>query len=275
MDAGKAVRMGKLWKHERAVLIPYDHASYSGPIPGIEDLRRLTSRIARTAVDGILMMPGTLPLIAEEVGALGVMVRLDGGFTKYATSVTDYQEMISVQDAVRLGADAGIIFTMVGIPQEAISLQRLGNTAADARLWGLPLASEVLPPSLLNNHFGVDMFPKHRKASDTAQDTTNVTRIAVEHGADIVKTRYGGDVDQFRLTVTSCGGKVLVAGGPKVANGDEGLLRLAADCVQAGAHGIIFGRNVWQHPRMEKMIAALCAIVHEEETVPRAMKLMR
>jgi DhnA family fructose-bisphosphate aldolase class Ia len=66
-----------------------------------------------------------------------------------------------------------------------------------------------------------------------------------------------------------------VAGGPLLGEGDEALLRLAADCVKADAHGIIFGRNVWQHPKMEKMIAALCAIVHEDESVRSALKLLR
>jgi DhnA family fructose-bisphosphate aldolase class Ia len=56
---------------------------------------------------------------------------------------------------------------------------------------------------------------------------------------------------------------------------DEHLLQLAYDCVQAEADGIIFGRNVWQHPRMEKIIAALCAIVHDDETVAQAKKLLR
>ena len=68
---------------------------------------------------------------------------------------------------------------------------------------------------------------------------------------------------------------VIVAGGPKLGTTEESVLRLAHDSVRAGAAGIIFGRNVWQHPKMEKLINAICAIVHEEESVESARKLMR
>jgi DhnA family fructose-bisphosphate aldolase class Ia len=45
--------------------------------------------------------------------------------------------------------------------------------------------------------------------------------------------------------------------------------------VAAGAHGVIIGRNVWQHPKMEQMIAAMCAIVHDGSTVESALTLLR
>ena len=81
--------------------------------------------------------------------------------------------------------------------------------------------------------------------------------------------------ESFRRAVKSAHARVIVAGGPLSSGSDEAVLELAADCVNAGADGIVFGRNVWQHPRMEKMLAALCAIVHEDETVARARKLLR
>ena len=72
---------------------------------------------------------------------------------------------------------------------------------------------------------------------------------------------------------------MIVAGGPKLSgphgNTDAALLQLAHDCMRAGAAGIIFGRNVWQHPKMERLINAICAIVHEEESVQSAQKLLR
>ena len=100
-------------------------------------------------------------------------------------------------------------------------------------------------------------------------------RIGAEVGADVIKTRFTGDIDEFREIVRSAGARVIVAGGPLLGKGDEALLRLAADCVKADADGIIFGRNVWQHPKMEKLIAALCAIVHDGESARSALKLLR
>ena len=275
MVTGKEVRLQKLWKHRRAVIVPFDHGGFSGPQPGIEDLVRLTERVARTNADGILVSGGMIPHIASVVGALGIIARLDGGFTKFATGVTDYQQMMTVQDAAAMGADAGIVFTLIGTPVEAQSLHRLGMNAGEATKAGLPLVAEVIPPSLLNNHFGMQIFPKAPKNANVSEEIAQTVRIGAEAGADIIKTRYSGDADNFRRAVKSAHARVIVAGGPLSSGSDEAVLELAADCIGAGADGIVFGRNVWQHPRMEKMLAALCAIVHEDESVARARKLLR
>ncbi len=276
MHPGKAVRLQKFWKRKRSVLIPFDHGMYSGPLPGTEDTLRLTERIAATEADGILITPGVLKQIAPVVGDLGVLVRIDGGFTKYTTEQRDFEELCPVEDALRLGADAVIVFTFVDTAAEAVSLKRLGRTAADADRWGVPVMAEILPRSLLNNHFGTEIFTrKEATPPDLFEETRTAVRIGAEAGADIVKTRMTGDPEQFREIIRSAGAKVIVAGGPLLGRGDEALLRLAADCVKAGADGIIFGRNVWQHPNMEKLIAALCAVVHDEESVSKAITLMR
>jgi DhnA family fructose-bisphosphate aldolase class Ia len=215
------------------------------------------------------------------VGDLGIVLRLDGGFTKYARRPADYGTMYSVPDAVRLGADAAIVFTLVGTPDEGESLKRLGNTAAEADAWGLPLVAEILAPSVLNNHFGREIFDPPSPEADLVAETLDAARLGAEAGADIIKTRFTGDPKVFRTIVKRCGVPVLVAGGPPLEkrgtkrNLEESILQLAADSLQGGAAGIIFGRNIWLHPRMEKLIGALCAIVHEDESVHNAMKLLR
>ena len=273
--SGRTIRLKRIWKHHRAVIIPYDHGAYSGVVPGLEDPLRLTERIAGTNADAVLVTPGVLRIIAPALGGLGVVLRIDGAHTAYATAPTDFLSMLSPEDALRLGADAVILFTFIGIPDEPASLQRLGRTAADAELWGIPLIAEVLAPGYLNNHFGTNLFPRSKRNADMVEETRNVSRIAVETGAEFIKTRYTGDIPGFRSVVETCGAPVIVAGGPKINGTDESLLQLAHDCVSAGAAGIIFGRNVWQHPKMERLINAICAVVHEEESVKSAQKLMR
>ncbi len=273
--AGSAIRLRRIWKHERAVIIPYDHGSYSGVVPGLEDPRRLTERIAGTKADAVLVTGGILKIVAPALGPLGVVLRIDGGHTAYATAPTDYQPIVSPRDALRCGADAVIVFTFVGIPDESSSIRRLGSTVVEAGEWGVPLIAEVLAPGYLNNHFGSDVFPRPKRGADLVAQTRNVCRIAVETGADLIKTRYTGDVESFRTVVETCGAPVIVAGGPKLEGSDESILDLARDCVRAGARGIIFGRNVWQHPKMERLINAICAIVHDGESVASARKILR
>jgi DhnA family fructose-bisphosphate aldolase class Ia len=275
LHSGRSIRLQRIWKHPRAVIIPYDHGSYSGVVPGLEDPLRLTERIATSNADAVLVTPGVLRMIAPALGGLGVVLRIDGGPTAYATAPSDFRSMLAPDDALRLGADAVIVFTFIGIPDEASSLQRLGRTAADADLWGIPLIAEVLAPGYLNNHFGSTVFPRGKRNADMVEETRNVSRIAVETGAEFIKTRYTGDVPGFRSVVETCGAPVIVAGGPKLSGSDASLLQLASDCVRSGAAGVIFGRNVWQHPNMERLINAICAIVHEGESVQSAQKILR
>jgi fructose-bisphosphate aldolase, class I len=275
MHIGKQIRINRLWKHKRSLIIPFDHGIYSGREKGLEDPRRLAEKIARTKADGILVSPGVLKQIAEVIGDLGIILRIDGGLTKYSVEAGDYRILYSVEDAVVLGADSVIVMTFVGTPFEPVSLERLGEIAAEGDRLGVPVTAEVLPPSLLQNHFGRDMHAVQRKGESTAEEIAHVTRIGVEHGADIIKTRFEGSVKSFRNAVTSCGVPVIVAGGPRTDDSDESLLRLAHNSVSAGAAGIVFGRNVWQHPNMDRMIDALSAVVHDDESVDKALLLLR
>jgi DhnA family fructose-bisphosphate aldolase class Ia len=274
MHTGKQIRMNRLWKHKRSLIIPFDHGIYSGREKGLEDPRKLAERIAKTGVDGILISPGILKQVASVIGDLGVMLRIDGGLTKYSMQADDYRTIYSVRDALKLGSDAVIVMTFVGTPYEHVSLQRLGETAADGDRFGVPVVAEVLPPALLENHFGRDMRAVPRLGETIAEEIAHVTRIGMEHGADIIKTRFEGSVSSFRETVKSCGVPVIVAGGPRTDNSDESLLRLAHNAILAGAAGIVFGRNVWQHPKLERMVKALAVIVHEEESVEKALRLL-
>jgi class I fructose-bisphosphate aldolase len=73
--------------------------------------------------------------------------------------------------------------------------------------------------------------------------------------------------------VNACPVPVVVAGGAPM-NNDLDVLRLAEDSVRAGAAGLSFGRNVFQHKRPEAISKALTAIVHEGATTEQAAKLL-
>ena len=276
MNTGKELRLRRIWKQGRAVIIPFDHGQYGGTAAGLDDPVKLAETIASTNADAVLVTPALLEKIAGSLGDLGVILRLDGAFTKYTPIAGDYQPICSPQQAVRLGADAGIVFTFVGTEFDSASLQRLGATSEEASTWGLPLVAEILPPGLLNNHFEREVFRIVGQTGTIEEQTTAAARIGAEHGADIIKTRYSGSVDAFRKTVAGCTARVVVAGGPPGTDTSvEGLLAFASDCVKADAAGIVFGRSVWQKPNMKSVIDALCAVVHGNEPVSSALKLVR
>jgi fructose-bisphosphate aldolase, class I len=184
----------------------------------------------------------------------------------------------TVEDAVRLGADAVGYTVYVGSPaQDRDFLQFLEVRRAAERL-GMPVVVWAYPR-------GEAVAKKGGKESLYAVDYA--ARVALELGADVVKLNYPvaseKDADSpppynslhlspneaFRKVVESAGrALVLVSGGEKV--GDEDLLGKARSSMDAGATGIIFGRNMWQRPRAEalRLTRELHAIFREYAQAP-------
>ena len=96
-----------------------------------------------------------------------------------------------------------------------------------------------------------------------------LARIGAEGGADMVKTVYTGDIDSFRNVVKSCPVPIVIAGGPK-ATSDSEIMQLCYDAMEAGAKGITFGRNIFQHKYPFKIIKLLTEIVISGKTPEEA-----
>jgi DhnA family fructose-bisphosphate aldolase class Ia len=92
-----------------------------------------------------------------------------------------------------------------------------------------------------------------------------LVRQAIELGADIIKADPCDDVSQYHRVIQMAAGKpVLVRGGGKVS--DEEILKRTHELMAQGAMGIVYGRNVIQHPNPAGMTRALMAVVHDGAT---------
>jgi DhnA family fructose-bisphosphate aldolase class Ia len=101
--------------------------------------------------------------------------------------------------------------------------------------------------------------------------TAAAARLAFEHGADIVKAYYTGNVAAFRQVVAGCPVPLLIAGGLKMDT-TVVALQIVHDAVRPGAAGVVFGRNIWQSGHTAGMIAALKHIIHHNGSVSEAMQ---
>ncbi len=269
MPVGKTIRLRRLLRKGRALVVPLDHGMVAGPLPGIEDPVALIKLIALSDADAVLLTPGILEQVAAELGHLAVILRIDG-----CTSVQGegpMRQFTSVAHAAQLGADAVIVNATVGGPQESVELRKLGRVAEEARHWGMPVVAEMLSAGMLANH--LDFTGKGTAAlpANVADDIALASRIGAELGADIIKTRYSGEEESFRRIVASTGRPVMVAGGPMRDSSLRSLLEMADHSLSAGAEGVIFGRNVWQHPHPDAVLAALAAMVHDAASVTDAL----
>jgi DhnA family fructose-bisphosphate aldolase class Ia len=101
-----------------------------------------------------------------------------------------------------------------------------------------------------------------------------LVRQAIELGADVIKADPTDDVADFpRVIAVAAGMPVLVRGGGKASEHD--ILARTHALMQTGARGIVYGRNVIQHPRPTAMTRAFMAIVHEGAGVDAALAILR
>ena len=101
-----------------------------------------------------------------------------------------------------------------------------------------------------------------------------LVRQAVELGADIIKADPTDNPADYPKVIETAGDiPVLVRGGGRVS--DEEILKRTAAVMKTGARGIVYGRNVVQHPKPAAMVKALMAVVHDGATAESATKLLK
>jgi fructose-bisphosphate aldolase, class I len=92
-------------------------------------------------------------------------------------------------------------------------------------------------------------------------------RVAAELGADAIKTAYTGHSETMRQVVDGCPVPVLVLGGVRSSNPDV-VLDATRDALDAGAKGVVYGRNVWQADDPVLMCNLLREVIHRPLAVP-------
>ena len=110
----------------RAVIVAFDHGLIDGPIPGLERPGETLRRIVAGGADAVLTSYGVATRFAEELAPVGLIVRLDGGGTKLGT-VGPGAQFYTVEDALRIGADAVVVSAFPGTPQERETLRTLAQ----------------------------------------------------------------------------------------------------------------------------------------------------
>jgi len=167
-----------------------------------------------------------------------------------------------VEDAVRLGADAVIcyMFTCHKDPRlEVKSVEIAAAVASEARRWGVPV---VVEPMVARNG---DLSPFDSEA------IASNTRMAVEIGADVIKTDWSGHARSFeRVVAAAARTPILIAGGER-RGADEDTLHTIAAILEAGAQGVLFGRAFFKSASPLRLMKAARDLIHGELTLNEAI----
>jgi class I fructose-bisphosphate aldolase len=270
LNAGKRARLHRLLfghglGNGTALFLPYDQGLEHGPRdffanPAASD----PSYILKLAVEGGFNGIDTQIGIAEKLfwdfaGEVPLILKLNGKTDIPSDARALSPVHATVEDAVRLGADAVGYTLYVGTPEQVTDFEQYRTVRADAQRLGMPLIVWAYPR-------GEAIEAKGGRDSFYAVDYA--ARVASELGADVVKVNFPhpdkiADVPEvYRASFSAQAAidavvrsanntLVLVSGGSR--QGDEAMLEKATRSMDAGATGLIFGRNVWQRPHEESL----------------------
>ncbi len=263
LSTGKRARLHRILhqhglRNGTAIFLPYDQGLEHGPRdffanPLASDPKYIVKLAVEGGFNGIALQIG----LAEKfywdyAGEVPLVLKLNG-----KTDIPPDDNALSpvnatVEDAVRLGADAVGYTLYIGTPVQEVDFERYRRVREDAQRLGVPLIVWAYPRgSAIGAKGGKDSF----YAVDYA------SRTASELGADVVKVNFphpekqSGVSEPYRAHFSSQQAidavvrsanrtLVLVSGGERA--GEDAMLEKARESMEAGATGLIFGRNVWQ-----------------------------
>lgn len=263
MSIGKRIRMERIIdrKSRRSVIVPMDHGVTLGPVRGLEDMRKAVNAVAEGGANAVLLHKGIVVAGHRGYGKdIGLILHISAS-TNLGPDPLNKVLVASVEEGIKLGADAISIHVNVGAENEPEMLQALGAVAMECEEWGMPLLAMMYPRG-----------PKVRSEHDVEM-VKHAARVGAELGADVIKTNYTGDPDSFKEVIQSCPVPIIIAGGPK-ANTDEEVLQMVEGAIEAGASGVSIGRNIFQHDDPTKMTQAISKIVHEGFSAKEALEIL-
>ncbi|MEX2680573.1 MAG: 4Fe-4S dicluster domain-containing protein [Candidatus Sigynarchaeota archaeon] len=261
---GESLRMARICDEDgRAMLVAADHGLMLGPIPGVVDLGATLARIIKGGCDGILVSPGQAVqlhdlFIGKKAPAMLVRGDYISGFRSLAYTLPNEKIhhfiSISPRKALALGADATVVYYILGRPDdeendEATNIKAISAMARESEQCGLPFIIEPMP------------FGPRASGANFIDLLKLGIRIAEEIGADAIKINYSGDISSFREIVRSVDIPVFILGGAKSKSYREAC-ELVEEAIKAGASGTVFGRQILQVPDPAELARILMRIVH-------------
>jgi DhnA family fructose-bisphosphate aldolase class Ia len=268
-STGKTIRLARLIEPRSGtcVVCALDHGMTAPQLPpGIVDIETR----ARQAVAGganVLMvgagMAARVTSVLRPATSLALMLSASAAGRPGGPEVVPIN---SVEWALRLGADAVVVYVALAGPDEREMIHYVARVAEACDRWGMPFIAEA-------------EFPNAYARLDQQVDAWGVeyltrnARLCAELGADIVKVNWSGEEASFARIVEAARVPVILAGGPVVD--DRELLVRMEQARRAGAIGCSVGRNIFQHPNPEAMTRALCRVFRDRWSADQAWAELR
>jgi fructose-bisphosphate aldolase, class I len=274
----KHYRLNRLFnaKSGRCFDVAVDHGFFNQPgfLTGIEDMRSVVRVLVDAGPDAIQLTLGMARHLQELPGRFkpSLVLRTDVA-NIYGKELPSSRFSLMIEEtmlqAVRMDASCVCVnlFQIPGAPEvHEQCVENILKLKPQADYYGMPMMVEplVFRP---NSEAGGYMVNGDLTA------ISHLVRQAVELGADIIKADPTDDVSVYHKVVEVASGvPVLVRGGGRVS--DLEIIQRTEALLAQGAAGIVYGRNVIQHPHPKGITRALMAVVHDGASVSDALTMV-
>jgi class I fructose-bisphosphate aldolase len=279
LSAGKRARLHRIFsgagpRNGIGIFLPVDQGLEHGPRdfldnPEAGDTRYLFKLAKEGGFNAIVLQVGQVAKFAWEfAGEVPLIVKING-----KTEIPPDDDAFSpvnctVEEAIRLGADAIGYTLYVGSPRQDDDFIQFREVREECERFGIPLICWSYPRGSAVNEKG---------GRDSLYQVSYAARVAAELGADVAKINFPkagpsngapapydsidlSGIDAARHAISFVPRTpILISGGSK--EGDDAIVEKARMSFEAGAKGLIFGRNMFQRPFAEAI--ALCERLHE------------
>lgn len=254
MNPGKQRRLNRLCRNgdRRYLFVPMDHSVSDGPPELITRFEGVGLAAALGGADALIVHKGRMPGLAcaPELRGCGLVMHLSAS-TVHGPDPDAKVLVGTVAEAVRRGADAVSVHVNVGARSEPEQLQALGSVAAQCDELGIPLLAMVY----LRGPQVVDSYD--------AAELAHVVSVAIDLGADLVKTSMPRPLSGLPRLVEAAGGRLILSGGSAEEEPAE-FVGKAEYVMGAGAAGLAVGRRVWTALEPAAVVRRLAEIVHSD-----------
>ncbi|WP_224447545.1 2-amino-3,7-dideoxy-D-threo-hept-6-ulosonate synthase [Haloprofundus salilacus] len=256
MNTGIHARLDRISTEGRFLVVPMDHGITLGAVKGLKNIESTISAVTRGGADAVLTQKGIAPRVHPHKNGRGYIVHLNAS-TVIGPDSNDKRMTGTVEEAVRVGADAVSLHLNVGSNYEPKQLEDLARVTDDAERLGIPVLAMAYAR-------GPDIDGSNPEALGHA------VRLAEEAGAHVVKTGYSGNAETFEHVVESTRLPVVIAGGSRGT--DYETVEMVRGAMDAGAAGVSMGRSIFQHDDPEAITRAVSAVLHDDQSTEEALE---
>jgi DhnA family fructose-bisphosphate aldolase class Ia len=266
---GKRIRLNRLIEAETStcLIAAMDHGMTSPRfLPGLFDTGKRIEEAIAGGANVLMLGRGMAKAHAHNFRrdtSLAMMLTASAAGRPSGATITPVG---SVEEALRAGADAVVVYVALAGENEPEMISYLSRVGETCEFKGMPLIAEAEYPNAYQSLDSMSeaLGPEYLKRN---------ARLCAELGADIVKVNWSGDGRSFEAIIRACGKPVVLAGGSRI--GDLELLTRMYEARQAGAVGCSVGRNVFEHAMPQAMTAGISRIFRDGWTAPQAYEELR